>query len=228
MLKDQTITTILLRTVPIKDEKLLEEALTHRSYLNENPGQNSNERLEFLGDSVLQVLSSTELFRRFPEFPEGKLTNLRSALVRTETLAKTAEKLHLGDFLLMSKGEQQSGGQKNYSLLADTFEAVLGAIYLDQGIDTAREFLEKNLFGEIELLANEEVLYDYKSKLQETTQKTLKAAPVYKVLKTQGPDHDRIFTVGVFAKGKKLAEGAGKSKREGEQKAAQVALDSFK
>lgn len=214
--------------VKFKNEKLLEEALTHRSYLNENPGQNSNERLEFLGDSVLQVLSSTELFRRFPEFPEGKLTNLRSALVRTETLAKAAEKLRLGNFLLMSKGEQQSGGQKNYSLLADTFEAVLGAIYLDQGVEAAREFLEKNLFPEIELLSKEEILYDYKSKLQETTQKTLKTAPVYKVLKAQGPDHERIFTVGVFAKGKKLTEGEGKSKREAEQKAAQVALQELK
>lgn len=214
--------------IKFNNQKLLEEALTHRSYLNENPGKNSNERLEFLGDSVLQVLTSTELFRRFPEFPEGKLTNLRSALVRTETLGKLAKKLGLGEVLLMSKGEERSNGRENLSLLADTFEAVLGAIYLDQGIDAAREFLEKNLFNQIEILAQQEILYDYKSKLQEVIQKKNKVAPVYKVLKTEGPDHGKTFTVAVLCRGQKLAEGAGKSKQEAEQEAARIALEQLK
>lgn len=204
---------------------LLEEAFTHRSFLNENPKTSqSNERLEFLGDSVLQVLTSTALFKKFPLLPEGKLTNLRSALVRTATLAKVAGQLAFGNFLLMSKGEERGGGKTNPSLLANTFEAVLGAIYLDQGLPAANKFLEEHLFTLIDTLENDGNLYDFKSKLQEVTQEKRRVAPTYKIVSETGPDHDKKFLVAVFAGKQSLGQGVGKSKQEAQQDAARVAL----
>lgn len=214
--------------IKFKNHELLEEAFTHRSALNENPAlTQSNERLEFLGDSVLQVLSSTEIFTRFPKFPEGKLTNLRSALVRTATLALVAKKLNFGDKLLMSRGEERGGGRQNNSLLADTFEAVLGAIYLDGGLSEARKFLEINLFPLIETIQDEKNVYDFKSRLQEVTQDQKRVAQSYKTVSETDPDHDKKFTIAVFAGSKKLAEGLGKSKQEAEQEAARIALESW-
>lgn len=212
--------------VIFKNHALLAEALTHRSFLNESQVRQSNERLEFLGDSVLSLLTSTKLFRLFSELPEGQLTNLRSNLVRATTLAKIARKLSLGSHLLMSRGEEKSGGRENNSLLANLFEAILGAIYLDRGLDVARSFLEKNLFPLIKPPDQEAEIFDYKSRLQELTQRQTQVSPKYKVLSETGPDHDKIFTVGVFLQEKKLAVGEGKSKQDAEQGAARLALES--
>src|SRR5574340_1665468 len=153
--------------VQFNNPGLLTTALPHRSFLNENPKvKESNERLEFLGDSVLQLLSSDRLFKEFPAFPEGKLTNLRASLVRTKTLAEAARKIDLGSHLLLSRGEEKSGGRANPSLLANAFEAVVGAIYLDQGLGVVANFLERTLFSPVALNPTEEEPYDFKSKLQ--------------------------------------------------------------
>ncbi len=211
------------------DPSLLKTALTHRSFLNEDKNTKvSNERLEFLGDSVLSLLVSTEVYNRFESYPEGKLTTLRSLLVKTKTLGELSQKLKFGEFLLISKGEEKSGGRNNMSLLADTFEAVLGAIYLDSGLEIAKKFLEINLFPLITEVESNTNLHDYKSALQELTQGKLKISPTYQVLEQTGPDHEKTFTIGVFIEGKLLATGAGKSKQEGEQDAARLALESFK
>lgn len=215
--------------IPFSNPALLEEAFTHKSYLNEDRNVKfSNERLEFLGDSVLQLLTSNELFRRFPEYPEGKLTSLRSALVRTATIGKIAQKLGWGKYLRLGKGEETSGGRENLSLLADTFEAVLGAIYLDAGLTSVQKFLADNLFPLITELEKEENFYDFKSKLQEIAQQKFKVAPVYKVIGQSGPDHHKTFSVAVFCREEKLGEGLGYSKQEAEQQAARVALEKIK
>lgn len=211
------------------NEQLLETALTHRSFLNENKNSKvSNERLEFLGDSVLGVLVSTELYNLFPNHPEGKLTMLRSLLVKTKTLAEISKSLDLGNFLQMSKGEEKSGGRNNPSLLADTFEALLGAVYLDQGIEPAREFIKTHLFPLIPEIQKSSTLTDSKSALQEITQEKFKTSPTYKVLAESGPDHDKTFSVGAFMNEQQLAVGHGKSKQEAEQEAANLALQTLK
>lgn len=212
-----------------KNQGLLIEALTHKSNLNESAkGSESNERLEFLGDSVLSLLTSTQLYKNFPTYPEGKLTNLRSILVRTQTLGKISQKLSLGEFLHMSKGEERSGGRTNLSLLADTFEAIIGAMYLDSGLETVKRFLERNLFSQIDTLSNDKSNFDYKSHLQEVTQNSERLAPTYRVTKEVGPDHAKTFTVAVYAGSKQLATGTGKSKQEAEQEAARIALEQEK
>lgn len=212
-----------------KNRSLLTESLTHRSYLNENPKfKESNERLEFLGDSVLSLLTSTKLFKLFPTFPEGQLTNLRSNLVRAATLARVSQALGLGNYLLLSRGEEKSDGRKNESLLADLFEAVLGAIYLDHGIKTASEFLEKHLFPLIPAANQETSIFDYKSRLQEKTQEQTQISPQYKVVAEVGPDHNKVFTVAVFLQDRLLAQGSGKSKQEAQQEAARIALEGLR
>ena len=226
-----TDTTILEKKIgfSFKNKTLLIQALTHRSFLNENSKYKiSNERLEFLGDSVLSLLTSTKLFSLFPSFPEGQLTNLRSTLVRAETLAQVAQNLDLGDFMLISVGEEKSGGRENESLLANLFEAILGAIFLDLGLEKAGQFLEKNLFIKIKSVAQSPVIYDFKIKLQELTQEKTQAYPVYKVISETGPDHNKIFTVEVYLQSKLLAQGSGKSKQEAQQDAAKIALNQFK
>lgn len=211
--------------ITFKDEALLTEALTHRSYLNEHPEfKFSNERLEFLGDSVLSIIISTELFKRFPTYPEGKLTGLRSNLVRSKTLGEVSKSLRLGDYLLMSRGEEKSGGRQNPSLLANTFEAILGALYLDQGLEPVTSFLKKHLFPQIPAEVKEEEIFDYKSRFQEAVQEKKRISPQYKVISETGPDHDKIFTIGVFVEKKLVAKGHGKSKQEAEQEAARLAL----
>lgn len=209
-----------------KNKSLLKEAFTHRSYLNETREKlNSNERLEFLGDAVLELLVSEHLFHRFPNFPEGRLTNLRSAIVRAESLARVARKLNLGEKLLMSKGEEEGGGRKNLSLLANCFEALLGALYLDQGINRVKEFLQATLFIYVPEIIKKRIYQDFKSYLQEKVQEKTKISPIYKVLKEVGPDHQKIFTVGVYVKDKKMGQGRGKSKQEAEQEAAKEGLE---
>lgn len=214
--------------VKFNNPDLLDQALIHRSYLNENKniGQ-SNERLEFLGDSVLSVLVSTELYKRFPHHPEGKLTSLRSLLVKAKTLAEMAIKLKLGKFLHMSHGEERSGGRDNPSLLADTLEAILGAIYLDSGLEAVKGVLESHLFPQITEVEKREELHDYKSNLQELIQERAKTSPLYKVLGEHGPDHDKTFSVGVYCSGDLLGVGEGKSKQTAEQEAAKKAIVSL-
>lgn len=212
-----------------KKRALLEQAFIHRSYLNEVRGKNlaSNERLEFLGDAVLEFLTSSFLYRQFPKREEGELTNIRSAIVCTKTLAKIATKLKLGHFLKLSKGEEKEGGRKNPSILADTFEAFLGAIYLDQGIDQAQDFLDKNFFSDAKKIAAQESLKDPKSLFQEIVQEKIKNSPTYEVLKEEGPDHAKKFQVGVYVENSLYGVGEGKSKQEAEEEAARIAIEKL-
>lgn len=208
--------------IKFNDPALLKTALTHRSYLNENKNiKQSNERLEFLGDSVLSILTSEYLYKKFPDLAEGGLTNTRSVLVRGKTLAIVARELNLGGFLLMSKGERDSGGAGNDALLADATEAVIGAIYLDQGLEVVREFLHKYLYSK----SFEAV--DYKSVVQETAQAKLRLSPKYKVLEAVGPDHDKKFVIGIYFGAELMGRGEGKNKQEAEQTAAKVALEKI-
>lgn len=217
-----------------KKQELFDQAFIHRSYLNEIKDKTkrknftSNERLEFLGDSVISFLTSEFLYKKFPKFYEGNLTNLRSSLVKTQTLAKIASSLNLGHYLKLSQGEKQTTGKDNPSLLADAFEALIGALFLDRGIEKVREFLDKTLFMEIAQEVSLETLKDDKSLFQELVQREKKPTPLYRVLKTEGPDHKKIFTVGVFIQEKLWGEGEGGSKQEAEQKAAKVALLGYR
>lgn len=205
---------------------LLDTALTHRSALNENisPAAESYERLEFLGDAVLELITTEFLFEKLAHEPEGTLTAYRSALVKTTTLAEVATALGLGQKLYMSKGEESTGGRNNTGLLADTTEAVLGAIYLDQGYKAAKDFLEKNLFDKFERIKEEKLYLDAKSQLQEIVQSKGFEAPTYQVTKEEGPDHDKQFTVEVFFDSKSKGMGNGKSKQLAQQAAAKAAL----
>lgn len=214
--------------IAFRDKNLLEQALTHRSYLNENRDRPlvSNERLEFLGDAVLSIIVSNFLFQKFGQSSEGDLTSLRSALVKTQTLAKVAKNLHLGEYLLLSRGEEEGGGRKNPAILADAFEALIGSIFLDGGLDKTSIFLANNLLPLLPEIMKSRLLKDYKSLFQEKLQATKRISPTYKVLKTTGPAHDRIFTIGVFGE-KKLGQGQGHSKQEAEQEAARAALEKL-
>jgi len=205
---------------------LLETALTHRSALNEHISQSleSNERLEFLGDAVLELITTEFLFEKFPNEPEGILTAYRSSLVKTTTLAEVAIELGLGEKLYMSKGEEATGGRNNPGLLADTTEAIIGAIYLDQGYETIKNFLEKNLFNKFDKIKKQKLYQDSKSVLQEIVQAKGSEAPIYKVIKEEGPDHDKQFTVEVLVDSQPAGTGVGKSKQLAQQAAAQAAL----
>ena len=215
--------------IKFKNPDLLENAFVHRSYLNENSDFPfpSNERLEFLGDAVLEQIVSDFLYHKFPALPEGQLTALRAALVKTESLAAESRRLKLGGELLLSKGEELGGGRDNPYLLANTFESVIGAIYLDQGLDKAREFINRELLYKAEEALRAGVK-DPKSLLQEISQARFGTTPNYRVLKEWGPAHDHRFQVAVYLKSKKIGEGEGKSKKEAEEKAAVGALDSLK
>lgn len=208
------------------DEKRLVEALTHRSYLNEHRQKStfSNERLEFLGDAVLELWVTKKLFETFPGKNEGVLTNVRAALVRTEGLAETAKGLAIGGFLLLSKGEDDGGGRENLSLLADTFEAIIGAIYLDLGWEETDKFLAKTILDKLITLGKQEEIKDAKTKLQEIAQAKLKITPYYKIVEEEGPDHAKMFTAAVYFDQKEVATGTGLSKKEAEEKAAGKAL----
>lgn len=205
--------------------ELITKAFTHRSYLNENKTKKeSNERLEFLGDSILSYLISSFLFDKYPKLPEGELTNLRSSVVKTTTLAQIAKDFQLGEFLLLSHGEEESGGRKNPSLLADTFEAFLGAVFLDSGINNIINILKITLFPMIPKIYQEKSYRDAKSILQETVQNNTKISPIYKVIKEEGPDHSKIFTLGVYVDDTLWGVGVGKNKQQAEQMAARTAL----
>ena len=214
--------------ITFHDQDLLKQAFVHRSYLNESKEfRESNERLEFLGDAVLSFCTSQFLYRAYPKFPEGILTNIRSTLVKTQSLGDVATTLHLGDLLLLSRGEESSGGRHNGSLLADCFEALLGALYLDQGVDVATTFLTSVLFPKTASIIETKSYVDYKSLLQELTQGINKLSPTYKVVKSEGPDHDKIFWVEVVVGDKTIGSGHGKSKQEAEQNAAASGLEKY-
>lgn len=213
--------------IEFKDQSLLLNAFVHRSYLNEHPNfhLSSNERLEFLGDACLELIVSEYLYQNYPKRPEGDLTNFRSALVNTKSLAQTAQKLNLGEYLLLSKGEEESGGRTSEYLLANTFEALLGAIYLEKGFEKAAMVVEKFLIVKLSEIVANEAYKDAKSKLQEIAQEKFLITPHYEVLKEWGPDHDKHFRVGAFVGKKRLAVGEGASKQKAELDAAQKALE---
>ncbi len=214
--------------VSFNDKSLLERAFVHRSHLNEVKSKRvSNERLEFLGDSVLSFLTSHFLYEQYPDYPEGTLTNIRSSLVKTNSLADVARTLHLGELLLLSHGEEASGGRNNPSLLADVFEALLGAMFLDKGVDTVRLFLLTYLFPKTKEIVNTKAYVDYKSLLQEIIQQESRISPTYQVIKSEGPDHAKTFWVQATANGSPLGSGSGKSKQEAEQAAAYDALEKM-
>lgn len=214
--------------VPFANIDLLEQAFIHRSYLNEaKEPVSSNERLEFLGDAVLSLLTSHFLYTTYQEYPEGTLTNIRSSLVKTQSLADCARELKLGELLKLSHGEEEGGGRSNPSLLADVFEALLGAIYLDQGIDAARAFVTTYVFPKAEIIIKEKRYIDYKSLLQEIVQQDNRVSPTYRVTKSEGPDHAKTFWMEALAGSLALGSGSGKSKQEAEQAAARDALEKL-
>lgn len=209
------------------DEKLFALALTHRSWINENPGiRESNERLEFLGDAVLELVVSHAIYLQFPDQEEGFLTSIRANIVNTINLAKVARTLSVGEVMLLSRGEESGGGRDNQSLLADTVEAIIGAIYLDQGFDAAKAFIDAHILVDISThLAKP--LKDAKSRLQEFVQAQGSNAPKYKVVDEHGPDHAKEFVIEVSVEGNALGRGEGKSKSVAEQDAAEHALESL-
>lgn len=212
----------------IDNQELLEQAFTHRSYLNEAKKKvSSNERLEFLGDSILSLIVSQYLFEKYPDFNEGILTNLRSLLVNTKSLGITARELGFGGYLKLSKGEEDSQGRENQSLLADSYEAFIGALYVDQGLEATRAFITETLLPKAEHLVARNALKDPKSLLQEKVQAKKHASPFYKVHLEEGPAHARIFTVGVYINDELMGEGRGRSKQEAEEHAAEQALEKL-
>lgn len=210
------------------NKQLFEQAFTHRSYLNEIKSKGeSNERLEFLGDSILSFVVSDFFYRKYAEFHEGTLTNLRSQLVNTKSLAETAEILGFGSFLKLSRGEEESQGRQNQSLLADSYEAFIGALFIDQGLPAAAKFITETLIPKAdEIVANKD-FKDPKSLFQEFVQSQAHAAPLYKVLFEEGPSHAKVFTVGVYVKDVQQGQGVGKSKQEAEENAAKQALEKM-
>lgn len=211
-----------------KDKDLFDKALTHRSWVNENKEvRESNERLEFLGDAILEHIVSYDLFKKFPDKAEGYLTTLRANLVNTKNLFQVAKGLNLGDFLFLSKGEEESGGRTNESLLADTVEALIGAIYIDQGFDAASNFIDENVISHLTTKLNEP-LKDPKSRLQEKVQAQRLPSPIYRVASSEGPDHNKLFRVEVKVNGQVIGIGEGKNKAEAQQKAAASALEKLR
>jgi len=212
-----------------KEEKLLLLALTHGSFTYENrrPEIEDNQRLEFLGDAALELIVSTYLFNRFPEYTEGELTRLRAALVCEPSLVRVAKELGLGNCLLMGKGEERSGGRKRPSILADALEALLGAIYLDQGIEKAKEFILPYLETVLRDVLEGRTTRDYKTELQEILQSMAPEPVNYTIINEKGPDHEKVFTAAVIYRGKEIGRGVGHSKKEAEQQAARLALESL-
>lgn len=220
----------MVKLPKFNNDKLLKQALTHRSFLNEfKTGKTeSNERLEFLGDAILSFVTSTYLYKNFPDFEEGKLTNLRSTLVKTSTLGKAAIELELGQKIRLSRGEERSGGRKNLSILADVFEAIIGALFIDSGIAAVEKFILDTLFILIPKTLETGNLKDYKSLLQELVQDKLHTSPFYKVEEENGPDHAKTFIIAVYINSQKMGRGKGKSKQNAEQEAAKIALEYYK
>jgi len=214
-------------TVAFSDKNLLRQAFIHRSYINENKGSGleHNERLEFLGDAVLELVVTDYLYNKYPKKPEGELTAYRSSLVNANTLSEVASKLGVNDFLLLSRGEAKDTGRARQYILANTFESIIGAIYIDQGYETAKKFISEQVFDLIEDIVSKGTWIDAKSRFQEMSQEKVGITPAYKTTKETGPDHDKHFTVGLFLNNDLVIEGSGKSKQEAEQEAARKGLE---
>ncbi len=212
--------------VVFKDKDLLKQAFTHRSYINENPASSlsHNERLEFLGDAVLELIVTDFLYKKYPQYTEGELTALRSALVNAIIISEIAGDIGMNDYLLLSKGEAKDNGKARQYILANTYEALVGAMYLDQGYVVVEKFITKTLLPKTEEIVNKKLWRDAKSLVQEKAQEFVSVTPSYKVLHESGPDHDKHFTVGIYFGSSLIAEGKGKSKQEAEQAAALAAL----
>jgi len=215
--------------ITFSNPSLLQQAFVHTSYINENAGADvrDNQRMEFLGDSVLTMIFAELLYREFPNLPEGKLTELRISLVRQEKLAEKSTALKLGDYLVLGKGEDSSGGRERRNNLADTFEALVGAIFLDQGIGKAREFVLSNYEKDISAIKAGKPVLNYKALLQELTQAKFKTLPGYEIVEATGPDHDRVFCVSVSLGEVVLAIGSGKTRKVAESEAARIALEKL-
>jgi ribonuclease III len=207
---------------------VLQQAFVHRSYVNENRKLSfgHNERLEFLGDAVLELVVTDELYKTYPEKTEGELTAVRASIVNTKSLAEVALSLKMNDYLLLSKGESKSTGRARSYILANAFEAVVGALYTDSGYEAAKKFISQNLFHKIDPIIQNKLWVDSKSFFQEKAQEVYGATPEYRVISETGPDHDKAFTMGVFVGNKLYGEGSGASKQDAEQNAARSALDA--
>lgn len=212
--------------IKFKDKKLLKQAFVHRSYLNENPSKelSHNERLEFLGDAVLELATTEYLYKKYPGRTEGDMTGFRASLVNAVMLSEVANEISMSDFLLLSKGEAKDEGKARQFILANTFEALVGAIYLDSGFKKASTFLNQVLFPKLEKIIEEKLWIDAKSLFQEKAQDALGITPTYKLVKEWGPDHAKTFVIGVYLNDEIIAEGSGFSKQEAEQYAARGAL----
>jgi len=214
--------------IEFKNKDLLIQAFCHRSYLNENPGfyLGHNERLEFLGDAVLELVVTEKLYENYPEKPEGDLTNWRAALVNAKILSEIAKGLDFNDFILLSRGEAKEIGKARQYILANSFEAFVGALYLDQGYGVCRDFIDGHLVKELPEIIEKGLFKDAKSKFQEQAQEKEGITPTYKVLEEWGPDHDKHFVIGVFLENRQIAKGEGSSKQEAEEDAAKHALEN--
>lgn len=213
--------------IDFKDRTLLENVFIHRSYLNEHKSSqiSSNERLEFLGDSVLSLITSVYLFKHYPNLKEGDYTEIKSAIVKMESLAEASKKIGLNDYLLLSKGEEKGEGRANSNIMADCFEALIAAIFLDKNFEVAYTFVVDFLFKDkLDYLLKNNLYLSSKSKLQEMIQRKYKKTPIYKVLEEKGPEHKRIFKIGVMFNNKMLGVGSAPSKKEAEEEAAKEAL----
>ena len=210
--------------------EILQTALTHRSYINEvdEDGMRHNERLEFLGDAVLELIVSEFLFETYSDRPEGELTSFRAATVRTDSLAETSKRMNVGAFLLMSKGEEATGGRDKNYLLANAFESILGAIYIDQDYDACKEFVNKWLLPKIDKIVKLRLDIDAKTKFQEISQSLLKMTPEYKLITQVGPDHEKTFTMGAYVGDTLYGKGKGKSKQRAEEEAAKEGLKKLR
>lgn len=207
------------------NKALLRQAFTHRSYLNENKGAGEhNERLEFLGDAILELVVSEFLYQKYPDKPEGELTSFRAALVNTNSISEAAVELGMNEYLLLSRGEAKDTGRARQYILANTFEAFIGALYLDQGYDAAKKFIANSLFAKADDIVKNRLWQDHKSAFQELSQDTYGVTPHYMSVGETGPDHDKHFTSAVFVGEHEVARGEGKSKQEAEQSAAERAL----
>ena len=213
--------------VTFQNKDLLTEAITHRSYINENPDWKTphNERMEFLGDAVLELVTTEYLFNNYPD-PEGELTNWRAALVNAVMLTKIGSKFSLGESVLLSRGEAKDQGRARQYILANAMEAVIGAIYLDKGYETVKRFIEKHILTELPEIIEKKLYKDHKSLLQELSQDETGTTPTYEVMDEWGPDHDKHFKIGVYLGNKLIGEGEGPSKQEAQQSAAKKALET--
>ena len=217
--------------INFQNQALLKNAFIHRSYLNENKKSTlpSNEKLEFLGDSVLSLATSIFLYKHYPQLAEGDYTEIKAAIVRTESLAEAAQALDLGSYLELSKGQDQEGGRQNINILADCFEALIAAIFLDQNFDTAYLFITNFLYTDkLDFIIQNKLYLSPKSRLQEFTQAKYKTIPEYRLIEEKGPEHNRDFKITVFINHKKMATGEGKSKKHAEEEAAKNTLEKLR